>query len=83
MVRQPTARGSELTSHYGARATAVRCTSGGGPGAPLGADEALRPIHPCLNLKVKKCSQGFRFPQDRSTKESTARETKDIREDYL
>src|SRR5690606_3656406 len=43
----------------------------------------LRPIYTCLKLKVKNCVQGFRIPGDRSTKDSTARETKDIREDYL
>jgi hypothetical protein len=36
-----------------------------------------------LNLKVKKCTEGFRFPMGWSTKDATARETKDIRKDHL
>lgn len=50
------------------------------PGDLTGHGRAIRPY---LNPKVKLSSEGFRLPSDRSRKESTARETEDIREDDL
>ncbi|AKZ57150.1 hypothetical protein SAM23877_4105 [Streptomyces ambofaciens ATCC 23877] len=36
-----------------------------------------------MSAKVKKCGHHFRLLRLRSTKDSTARETKDIRKDHL
>lgn len=41
------------------------------------------PVSSDLRLKVKNCGNPFRLVVTWSTKESTARETKDIREDHL